>query len=272
MSTDALFDVPGPRGKRRIRIATGISLLAIAVLIGLAVRQLAANDMFAADEWQMFGQWPIINFLLTGVGETLLVTVVAAAIAFPLGALIALGRLSHNGILRWTGRLYVELFRAVPLLLLLYVFLFGLPRLGLTLPVFWQLVVPIVATNAAVLAEIFRAGVLALDRGQPEAAYSLGMTYWQAMRLVAIPQALRQLAPALVSQLIRLLKDSTLGYVVSYVELLHQSQVLGEYYHTVLPTYLVAAAIYVAINVSLSRVANWLEHRQSRRVRTVGPQ
>jgi glutamate transport system permease protein len=267
VNTDGLFDVPGPRGRRRIRIATALSLLVIAVLVWLAVRQFADNGMLAASEWQMFGQWPIIQFLLTGVGETLLVTVVAAAIAFPAGGLIALVRLSRNAPLRWLGRIYVELFRAVPLLLLLYVFLFGLPRLGLTLPVFWQLVVPIVLSNAAVVAEIFRAGVLALDRGQPEAAYSLGMTYWQAMRLVAIPQALRQLAPALVSQLIRLLKDSTLGYVVSYVELLHQSQVLGEYYHTVLPTYLVAAAIYVLINVTLSRVATWLENRQRRRGR-----
>lgn len=262
--TGPLFDAPGPRGRRRIRIATGISLLAIAALAWLAVRQFADNGMLAADEWRMFTQWPIIRFLLNGVGATLVVTVVAAAIAFPLGALIALGRLSRNRPVRWIGRGYVELFRAVPLLLLLYVFLFGLPRLGLTFPVFWQLVIPIVLGNSAVVATLFQAGVLALDRGQSEAAYTLGMTYWQAMRLVVIPQAIRNLAPALVSQLVRLLKDSTLGYVVSYIELLHQSQVLGEYYHTVLPTYLVAAAVYVLINVTLSRIADWLERRQSR--------
>lgn len=267
---DPLFDAPGPRGRRRIRIATGVSLVLIAVLVGLAVRQFAVNGMLAKDQWSIFAQWPIIRFLLTGVEQTLLVTVVAAAIAFPLGALVTLLRLTQRVVVRWIGRVYVELFRAMPLLLLLYVFLFMLPRLGLTFPVFWQLVIPIVVSNAAVVAEIFRAGVLALPKGQSEAAHTLGMTYWQAMRLVVIPQAVRSLVPALVSQLIRLLKDSTLGYVVSYIELLHQSQVLGEYYHLVLPTYLVAAFIYVVINVTLSRIATWLENRGQRRRKTAG--
>jgi glutamate transport system permease protein len=104
--------------------------------------------------------------------------------------------------------------------------------------------------------------VLALDRGQTEAAYSLGMTYWQAMRLVVVPQAVRRLTPALVSQLVRLLKDSTLGYVVSYLELLHKAQVIGEYYHSVLPAYLVAAACFVLINTALSGLANRLEKRR----------
>ncbi|MFI9274280.1 amino acid ABC transporter permease [Kitasatospora sp. NPDC052896] len=264
--THLLFDAPGPRGRRRIRIATLLSLLLLAGLLALAVRQFAVHGQLAASEWRMFTQWPIVNFLLGGIGQTLMVTAVAAAIAFPVGALVALARLSRNRPLRWVARGYVELFRAVPLLLLLYVFLFGLPRAGLTLPVFWQLVVPIVLSNAAVLAELFRAGVLALDRGQSEAAHSLGMTYWQAMTWVVIPQAVRRLVPVLVSQLVRLLKDSTLGYVVSYLELLHKAQVLGEYYHSVLPTYLVAAGCYVAINVSLSAVAGWLERRQGRRV------
>jgi glutamate transport system permease protein len=271
VSTDALFDVPGPRGRRRIRIATGISVVTIAALVWWAVSLLAGHGELAAGQWSWLAQWPIVQFLLNGVGQTLLVTVVAAAIAVPLGALVALIRLARNRPLRWLGRGYVELFRAMPLLLLLYLFLFGLPRLGLTLPVFWQLVVSIVLSNAAVIAEIFRAGVLALDRGQSEAAHSLGLTYWRSMRLVVIPQAVRQLLPALVSQLVRLLKDSSLGYVVSYVELLHASQVLGEYYHTVLPTYLVAAAVYVVINVALSRVATWLERRQQRRRRPSAP-
>lgn len=269
MSTDALFDVPGPRGRRRIRIATGISLVLIAALIWWGVSLFAGNGELDASQWSWLASWPIVRFLFSGVEQTLLVTVAGAAIAFPLGALVALVRLTRNRPLRWLGHGYVELFRAMPLLLLLYLFLFGLPRLGLTLPVFWQLVVSIVLSNAAVIAEIFRAGLLALPRGQAEAAYSLGLTYWQAMRLVVIPQALRQLLPALISQLVRLLKDSSLGYVVSYVELLHAAQVLGEYYHTVLPTYLVAAVIYVVINVALSRVATWLEHRQQRRRRVI---
>jgi glutamate transport system permease protein len=257
-----LFDVPGPRARRRIRIATGVSLVAIAALLALVLHQFAQHGQLAADQWSMYGQWPIIHFLLTGIGQTLLVTAVGAAIAFPLGALVALVRLSRNRVARALARGYVELFRAIPLLLLLYVFLFALPRAGLTFPIFWQLLIPIALSNAPVVAEIFRAGVLAQDRGQAEAAHSLGMTYWQAMRWVVLPQAVRKLLPALVSQLVRLLKDSSLGYVVSYLELLHKTQVLGEYYHTVLSSYLVGAACYVVINASLSWLAGRLERRQ----------
>jgi glutamate transport system permease protein len=262
VNDDQLFDVPGPRGRRRIRIATAASVVVLVALAALALRQFAAHGQLASSQWQMFGNWAIIRFLLGGVGQTLLVTAVAAALALPLGALLALVRLSRSRVARALARGYVELFRAVPLLLLLYVFLFGLPRAGLTFPVFWELVIPIVLGNAAVLSEIFRAGVLALDRGQSEAAYSLGMTYWQAMAWVVIPQAVRRLVPTLVSQLVRLLKDSTLGYVVSYLELLHKAQVLGEYYHSVLPTYLVAAACFVLINTALSGLAGWLERRR----------
>jgi glutamate transport system permease protein len=262
VNEELLFDVPGPRARRRIRIATAASVLVLGALAVLMLRQFTAHGQLAAAQWRMFTDWPIIRFLLGGVGQTLLVTAVAAALALPLGALIALVRLSRSRWPRALARGYVELFRAVPLLLLLYVFLFALPRAGLTFPVFWQLVIPIVLGNAAAFAEIFRAGVLALDRGQSEAAHSLGMTYWQAMAWVVIPQAVRRLVPTLVSQLVRLLKDSTLGYVVSYLELLHKAQVLGEYYHSVLPTYLVAAACFVLINTALSALAGWLERRR----------
>lgn len=258
-----LFDPPGPRARRRIRIATAVSLAVFAALLAFAVRQFAAHGQFDADQWRMFGEWPIIRFLLSGLGQTLLVTAVAAALAFPLGGVVALGRLARNRPTRALARTYVELFRSVPLLLLLYVFLFGLPGVGLTFPVFWQLVIPIVLGNAAVVAEIFRAGVLSLPRGQTEAAYSLGMTHRQTMACVVVPQALRAVSPALVSQLVRLLKDSTLGYVVSYLELLHQAKVLGEYYHAVLSTYLVAAACFIAVNSALSGAASWLEARRA---------
>ncbi|MFG2373174.1 ABC transporter permease subunit [Streptomyces sp. NPDC048504] len=157
------------------------------------------------------------------------------------------------------GAGYVTVFRNIPLLVLLVLFVFGLPGVGLTFPVFWQLVIPIVLGNAAVVA----AGVLSLPRGQTEAAYSLGMTHRQAMSYVVVPQALRAVSPALVSQLVRLLKDSTLGYVVSYLELLHQAKVLGEYYHAVLSTYLVVAACFIAVNAALSGAASWLEARRT---------
>ncbi|MFC8526117.1 amino acid ABC transporter permease [Nocardia sp. NPDC057227] len=259
---EVLFDQPGPRARRRIRIATALSLVPLTALAVFVVQRFAAHGQLDADQWRPYLTWPIIHYLLVGAGNTLLVTAVAALLAFPLGGALALLRMSRAATPRWLARGYIELLRAVPLLLLLYLFLFGLPRLGIALPTFWQLVVPIVLTHAAVIAELVRAGVLALDRGQGEAAQSLGLSHWQAMRDVVAPQALRRLTPALVSQLVRLLKDSTLGYVVSFLELLHRVRVLGEYNHTVLSAYLVAAAAFVLVNAALSKIADRLEQQR----------
>ncbi|MBY8857156.1 amino acid ABC transporter permease [Nocardia sp. CA2R105] len=258
---DTLFDAPGPRGRRRIRIATAGATLALIALAAFVIRQFAAHGQLSADQWRVYTLAPISRYLLTGAGNTLLVTAVAAALAFPLGGALALMRSSRNAIPRALSRTCTELLRATPLLLLLYLFLFGLPRLGIGLPPFWQLVIPIVLTNAAVVAELVRAGVAALDPGQGEAAESLGLTRWQSMRYVILPQAIRRLVPALVSQLVRLLKDSTLGYVVSFLELLHRAQVLGEYEHTLLSAYLVTAAAFILVNASLAKFADSLERR-----------
>jgi glutamate transport system permease protein len=256
-----LFDPPGPRGRRRIAVATAVTLAGLLALAGLAVREFAVHGQLAASLWRPFTQWPIIRYLLGALGATAEVTLVAGALALPLGALLALGRLSRSRPLWWPAALYVEVLRAVPLMLLIYAFLLGLPETGVRLPLFWQLVWPIVLTNAAVFAEIFRAGVRAVPRGQGEAAAALGLGYWASMRLVVLPQALRQVTPSLVGQLIRLLKDSTLGYVVSYLELLNAAKVLGEYEGAVLQTFLVVTAIYIVINTLLAGAAGRLERR-----------
>jgi len=260
----SLFDPPGPRGRVRIAVATALSLVVLAALIALALRQFAVNGQLDSAKWSLFVQQSVLRYLLTGLWATAQVTLVSAAFALPLGALLALGRLARNPLVRWPAGLYVETMRAVPLLLLIYAFLFGLPSTGIQLSLFWQLVWPIVITNAAVFAEIFRAGVRALPRGQTEASYALGLGYWQSMRLVVLPQAVRQTAPSLVSQLIRLLKDSTLGYVVSFLELLNRAKVLGEYNHTIVQGYLVVALVYVLLNNALALAAGQLERRLGR--------
>ncbi|MEU3186711.1 ABC transporter permease subunit [Streptomyces sp. NPDC006923] len=256
-----LFDTPGPRGRRRVAVATAVSLLLMAALIAVAIGQFAVKGQLEADKWRLFAQWPVIRYLLTGLWATVKVTLVSGAIALPLGALLALARLSGTRFLRWPASVYVELMRAVPLLLLIYAFLLGLPSTGVKLSLFWQLVWPIVLTNAAVFAEIFRAGVRALPPGQTEAGHALGLGHWTTMRLVVLPQAVRQTAPALVSQLVRLLKDSTLGYAVSFLELLNSAKVLGEFNHTIVQSYLVVAFVFVLVNVALASAANRLERR-----------
>jgi glutamate transport system permease protein len=267
MSDDSrvLFDLPGPRSRRRTRLATVLSVLFIAVLAALAVRQFGVHGQLAADKWRMFTQWPYQRFLLRGLAQTAQAAAVCTALALPLGALLALARLARSPLLRWPAAVFTEIFRSVPALLLVYIFLLGLPRAGLTLPVFWQLVVPIVISGTATVAELFRAGVLSMDRGQFEAAYSVGLGYWQAMWLVILPQVIRRMVPVLVTQVISLVKDTTLGYVVSYSELLNSGRTLAQYTQALVQTYLVVAVIYVIVNGLLSRLAVLLEQRQRRR-------
>lgn len=265
-----LFDTPGPRAQRRILMLTVVSVLVVIGLIALAVRQFASHGQLTMAKWQIFAQWPYQRFLLQGLGMTLKAAAVAAVLALPFGAFLALGRLSENRVLRAASAGFVELFRSVPLLLVLYVFLLAIPRTGYTFPVFWQLVLPIVLCSAAVLAEVFRAGVLALDSGQSEAAYALGMRRRQVMWLVVLPQAIRLVVPTLVSQLVSLLKDTTLGYVVSYPELLNQGKSLGSYTHNFVQSYLVVTAVYVVMNAVLSQLAHALERRAQRKPRARG--
>jgi glutamate transport system permease protein len=264
-ATRVLFDAPGPRGRRRIRIATAVSLLVVAGLVALALKRFADHDQLQSARWHFVVEGDYARFLWDGLKGTLKCTAMSAVIAFPAGALLALLRLARSRPVRWLATGYIELFRSVPLLLLIFVFLTSLPRQGVNLPIFWKLVVPIAMVNAAVLAEVFRAGVRALDRGQSEAASAIGLSYWQSMRIVILPQAIRLVLPALVTQLIALLKDSTLGYVVSYPELMRQGDSLTVYLHLLIQPFLVIAVIYVLINLALSRLAVLVERWLGRR-------
>lgn len=263
-----LFDPPGPRARRRIAVVTVLSVLVMLALLVLALRQFGAHGQLAADRWQPFTHWPYIHFLLQGIAGTLKATATAAIFAFPLGAIMALLRVSPIKPIRYLATGYVELFRSIPLLLLIYAFLLALPRFGINLPIFWKLVVPIVLVNVAVLAEVFRAGIAAVDRGQSEAAAAIGLRYGQVMRIIVLPQAIRIVAPALVTQLVSLLKDSTLGYVVSYPELMKQGNNLTVYTHLLVQTYLIVAVIYVLMNFTLGQLARLLEVRLNSRPRT----
>ncbi|MEV0345958.1 amino acid ABC transporter permease [Nonomuraea sp. NPDC050680] len=261
MST-ALFDEPGPRARRRIRIATVAGTLAALALLALAVRQFAANGQLDAARWQPYATWPMWRYLLTGLWSTALAAVVSAALAMALGLVLALGRLSRHRFLRVPAAGYVEVVRTIPALLLVYVVLFALPKYGLDLPLFWKLVVPLSVSNAAAFAEIFRAGIRSIERGQGEAGLAVGLTHGQTMRLIVLPQAARRVLPSIVSQSVGLLKDTALGFVVSYAELLYSGKVLAAYNGYLIQTYLVVALVYLVVNASLSKLARTLEARR----------
>jgi len=260
-----LYDVPGPRGRRRIVTGSWISALALLVVLGLGVWQFADHGQLDADRWTPFLQWPIWQYLLVGFGGTLEAAALTVVLSAPLGALLAIGRLSRTRVVRWLATAYIEIARTVPVLLLIYLMLFGLPHYGINLPVLWKLVIPLTVANSAVFAEIIRAGVLSLPRGQEEAALGLGMLRRQALAYVVLPQALRSVTPSLVSQLVSVLKDTALGFIVAFTELLYRGQVLSAFNHLLIQTFLVVTFIYLVFNMSLSSVASRIRARTTRR-------
>jgi len=205
--------------------------------------------------------------LLDGLVNTLWAFASGAVLALLLGAVLALGRLSDHRALRSLASGIVELFRAVPLVVLMFLFYYGLPSAGVTVSTYAAVVLGLMLYNGAVLAEVFRAGVLAVPRGQSEAAYALGMRKSGVMRFVLLPQAVRSMMPAIISQLVVLLKDSALGFLITYPELLFQAQFLGSNAtlgSPLIPVALVVAVIYIALCLLLSALATWIEQRSRR--------
>jgi glutamate transport system permease protein len=266
MTAPALGEELGPGGRRRVLLVTVAATLVLIGAVWVAIQRFASHDQLEAERWTWLWQVPgAIEFLLRGLGNTVRVAVVSMVLAIALGAALSLTRLSLTRPVRWVSGTWTEVFRAVPLLLLIYFVARLLGRYGINIDVFWVLVLGLVLYNGAVLGEIFRAGILSLPRGQTEAAWSVGLTYWQSMRLVILPQAVRRMIPALVSQLVTLLKDTSLGFVLPYEELLRRGQLAAENTGFSLQAYIYIALAYVAVNFSLSRLARTLETRQRRR-------
>ena len=278
MSSTVLFDVPGPRARRRQRIGTVVGGLVIAALVGLALFRLSANGQLQGDRWAVLFDPAsgVPQALGEGLLNTLSVAAVGMVLATLLGGLLAVGRLSDHAWVRIPVGAVVEFFRAVPLLLLILFCLLFLPTVGVPMTAFRALVLGLTLYNMAVLAEIFRAGILSVDRGQREAAFALGMRTTQVMPLVLMPQAVRRMLPVLVAQLVVLLKDSSLGFIVGYVELLRTARSLVEFFsfsfgnQYTFQLYVAAAVIYIVVNVLLSQLAKYVEKRTRRDAKTAG--
>ncbi len=266
MTAPVFGDVLGPRGRRKVLIVSGIALLALLAMVAVALRKLSTAGQLAGELWEPFTQVAIWRFLAGGLGNTVKAAGVSMAASLVLGMMLALGRLARNGPVRWVAGVWVEFFRGVPLLLLILFSALGLPKYGLDLSLFWYLVLGLVLYNSAILGEIFRAGILSLDRGQSEAATAIGMTYWQSMGIVILPQALRRMIPAIVSQLVTLLKDTSLGFIIGFEELLRRANIVGTFSKNLLQSLFVVALVYISVNLVLSRIARRLEVRQRRQL------
>lgn len=255
---DILFGAPSPQARKITQV---VSLIAAAGLIALAagvVWRFQSAGQLEARFWEFFA-WPTTwAFLAKGLLGTLASSAMAAVIALSLGLVLLAGRLARPRIVRWPSIAVIEFLRGTPTLLLIYVCFLVLPAAGIKLGTYWMLTLPIGLSTAAVVAEVYRAGVLAVPRGQTDAARSLGLTELQVFRFVVFPQALRYIVPALVAQLVIVVKDTTFGYIVTYGELMQNAKVLIANYHALVPVYLVVAVLYCLVNYAISRASRRL--------------
>lgn len=262
-ATQVIFDAPGPKAKRLNVVISAIALL-LMVLLGFFVWwKFESAGQFAPEKWTPFTYSVIQSVLLEGTIATLKVAVVASLLALPLGVVFALLRMSTRKWLSVPATVLLEIFRGVPVLLLIFAIFF----LG-QVSSFWAVSLGLMLYNGMVLAEIIRAGLQAVPAGQKEAASAIGLRHAQVLRLVLMPQAIRIMMPSVVAQLVVILKDSALGYLVTYRDLLREVNAIGTSYNNLLPTFIVGAAIYVIINLVVAGAARYLEQRMRRSPKT----
>ncbi|MEV7381278.1 amino acid ABC transporter permease [Streptomyces lydicus] len=262
ITTTALYDVPGPRTRARHRLYGIGATVAILALAGWILYLLFTTGQFTAAKWSPFLYKGIQELLLNGLGNTLKAFVLAAVLSLALGAVLAVGRLSNHRALRWVCTLVVEFFRAMPLLVMIFFIYVALQVAPLP-----ALVAGLTLYNGSVLAEVFRSGVNAVDRGQREAAYALGMRKTQVMTHVLVPQAVRAMLPAIISQLVVALKDTSLGFLITYEEFLHAGKLIAsnlDYDLPFIPVVMVISPVYIGMCMLLSWLANWVSRRQQR--------
>lgn len=260
-----LFDIPGPRAKIRNRLIAIIFGLVL-VVIGLYILNvLADNGQLEADKWSPFlDHFTWTTYLLPGLKGTLIAAALSIVFALILGAVLGIGRLSDHRPVRWICGAIVEVFRAIPVLILMIFAYQAFAKYGVfpsNQLALAAVVIGLTLYNGSVIAEILRAGILALPKGQTEAAEALGMRKNQLMRLVLLPQAITTMLPALVSQMVVALKDSALGYQIGYIELIRSGQQAAAYYRNFFAALIVVGIIMITINFALTSFATWLEKR-----------
>lgn len=262
--SQVLYDEPGPVTRRRIRIGTIVAAVVLAGVVVLALVQLNSQGVFEPRRWSIYEDPQVWESLLWRglVLGTLRAAAVAAVIAVVVGLLLAVARMSETAWLRIPAMVVIEVFRGLPVLLLI---LFSALAMGLS--IFQAVILGLAVYNSAVIGEILRAGILSLPKGQREAALAVGMSPTQTLLLVLLPQAVRRMMPSLVSQLVVLLKDTSLGFIVGYSELLRTSRELRDFFGNtyLFSIFVVAATIYIAVNFALSRFAVYLERRGTKK-------
>ena len=216
MAGSVLFDAPGPATIARHRIYTVVAALALIGVLAFVVWRLYENGQLEYELWEPFVTPAYVEALLIdGLLVTLQMAFSAVLLAVVFGLIFGVGKLSDQAWIRWPCWAVVEFFRAVPVLLLMVLIFFSYGISRGDSGAYWTVVVALMLYNGAVLAEVFRAGILAVPRGQAEAAYAVGMRKTQVMNIILLPQAVKIMLPAIISQMVVALKDTSLGYAVA---------------------------------------------------------
>jgi len=279
MSADTvLYDAPGPRARRRALIGTVIATVAILALLAVVAKRFHDQGQFSMELWG-----PLINpgnesfeavwrLLGKGVLATLIAAVLAIVLSLVIGTLLGTTRLLLGRYQRIPLIALIELLRGLPVVVTIFYVYTLVQSLDIDLGVLpggaglWVVVIALTLYNSVIIAEIVRAGVLSLPRGQGEAALAIGMTPGQAMRTVQLPQAFRTMLPALISQLVVVLKDTSLVALLGiYIELLRRGNIIALNLDNPIQTLSVVGLIYIVINYALSRLAVTVEQRLARR-------
>lgn len=271
MSGSVLFDAPGPKARRRNAVLTGVGAVVVAGIVVVMISRLADAGQFERRRWEWLEYEQIQRNLLTGLTATLKAFAISAVLAIILGFVLAIGRLSPRRLVRTPSTGFVTVFRALPVVVLMFIpYLAGQPLFNTSVPLLWSVVFGLVLYNGSVLAEVFRAGVLAVPKGQSEAASAIGLTRGQTLQLVLLPQAVRSMLPTIISQLVVVLKDTALGFVIGYQELLFKGLEVARtprFGLPYIPVSIVVGVVYIGLCAILSASAHALERRTGARVR-----
>lgn len=267
-----LFDAPGPKTIVRYRIFALVGTLFILAVLGWIGLRMWDRGQLTADKWAPFIEWSTWeNYYLPGFWDTARAALTAIVLSMVFALVLAMGRMSDLAPLRWVCTVFVEFFRAVPVLIMMIFAYFFLSQQGWfpdQINPFIATVTGLVLYNSSVLCEVIRNGVSSLPNGQREAGLSIGLSSSQTRRMILVPQALTAMLPTLVSQVIVIVKDTALGYIILYPELLTRARQLGTAEANVVPAYLMAAALFIVINYGLGKLAEAVEQRQRRRSRS----
>ncbi|MEU4213495.1 amino acid ABC transporter permease [Streptomyces sp. NPDC026206] len=266
MSGSVLYDVPGPRARARNRVYGIVSIAAIVGLLAFIVYKLDDTGQFQAGLWDDYEYADTQQRIVDGLLTTLKTFAVAAVLSLVLGTVLATARLSDHKPVRWAATVAVEFFRAMPLLIMIFL----LYAAVFTSDPMWALVIGLTLYNGSVQAEIFRSGINAVPKGQSEAAYAIGLRKTQVMTTVLVPQAVRSMLPSIISQLVVTLKDTSLGFIILYEELLFVGKAFAQQtppvngVYAFIPMVIVFGSIYILLCLALSSVATWVERRTKR--------